>query len=158
MRVLRTCTFTIICEGKTTDIQHSIVDYHAKRKQWPRTIVVDIPRAQKVVNYIGIEKCKDLLFHSGKYEGAMVSQEGANVIIFSNRPPDMRPDIMSLDRWCVYQIPIPNDYKIPIITYLDWDDVIAPVKSQIPNLVQPDTQEISEVEEISDNSGLFQIF
>lgn len=54
-------------------------------------ILWDIPRSQQeFMNYGAIEKLKDGLWFSGKYESAMrIRQEQAHVVVFMNDDPDM---------------------------------------------------------------------
>jgi len=55
-------------------------------------IIIDIPRAdnQEYLNYGAIEKLKDGVFFSGKYNSALkVRDANAHVVVFSNHPPDL---------------------------------------------------------------------
>lgn len=110
---------TIIVGGKAHDIRNAVIQYHEKTKRWPKRVIINIPRDHDRIDYEGFENVKDMFFYSGKYEGGMVSQEPCHVVVFANEHPNVKK--MSLDRWAIYQIPIPNDYIPPIIHYLDWD-------------------------------------
>lgn len=82
---------TILCNGKFDDIAYSLPDN-------PKIIIFDIPRRlEERVNYQAIEKCKDGMVFSGKYESKMKYFNEPHVIVFSNFKPDLTA--LSLDRW-----------------------------------------------------------
>lgn len=94
----------IVVGGKKSDIFFGIQDFHKKRGVFPKIIFIDIPKAD--LNYISwgaIEKIKDGLFYSGKFESGMVLMNKPHVICFANRPPP-NEDKMSVDRWVVTDI------------------------------------------------------
>jgi len=93
----------IIVAGKQNDMFCSIVKYHEEHGDYPELILIDIPRNNiKYVSYGGIEKIKDGLFFSGKYESSAVIMNCPNVFCFSNAEPDYYE--MSKDRWRVRNI------------------------------------------------------
>jgi len=93
----------IIVAGKQNDMFCSIVNYKEQHGDYPELILIDIPRNNlKWVSYGGIEKIKDGLFFSGKYESAAVIMNCPNVFCFSNAEPNY--DEMSADRWRVRKI------------------------------------------------------
>jgi len=76
---------TIVCDGKTSDIAYLI----ANMKLPPRVVIWDIPRSlEEHVNYNAIEKVKNGLFTSTKYETKMVVFDVPHVIIFANFFPN----------------------------------------------------------------------
>jgi len=93
----------IILEGKTSDCKNAIVDYVAKNKKYPRTILINVTRDEyKGVSYSCLEKVKDMLFYSGKYEGGMICGPNPHVIVFANNPPNLEK--LSGDRWWIRKI------------------------------------------------------
>lgn len=83
-------------------IQQRVASY-----DWPRVIIFDIPRAtpEQYVSYASIEKAKDGLFFSGKYESNWCCYDPPHVIVFANMPPDEAK--LSKDRWVIKQIDAP---------------------------------------------------
>lgn len=88
----------IILGGKANDMKHGIVNYVNKHGEYPRTIVIDIPRTSRnFLSYQGIEEIKNACFFSGKYDGDMVVGNCPHLVIFANFRPDV--DKCSADRW-----------------------------------------------------------
>lgn len=93
----------LILSGKGTDIFHGIVKYKETMSAYPRVIIIDIPRSSlEYVSYAAIEKVKDGLFFSGKYEGCMVLMNAPHIICFANSEPQVEK--MSMDRWAIKEI------------------------------------------------------
>lgn len=79
--------------------------------------VIDIARSDDAVNYTFIEKAKDGMVFSSKYESrTKMSETGANhfVVCFANVPPDITK--LSLDRWQVYRINADKTWTRGIVT------------------------------------------
>lgn len=79
-----------------------IIQQKIKKKEPTKTIIFDIPRCNKVVNYRLLEKIKNGSFTSTKYEGSDIIIPWPHVIILANRPPDMLE--LSEDRWVIKNI------------------------------------------------------
>lgn len=94
----------IICTGKAGDIFNQCVQFQEIKKDDPEIILVDVPRTtNQFINYTAIEKLKDGLFYSGKYEGGVVQfVDNPHVLVFSNELPNF--ENMSEDRWEIYYI------------------------------------------------------
>lgn len=94
----------IIGGGKSNDIFNQVngwIEKHPDKD--PTLVILDIPRtSMDYVNYGCIEKLKDGLFYSGKYEGGVCCFDIPHVIIFSNEEPNY--DAVSKDRWNVINI------------------------------------------------------
>lgn len=89
---------SIIVNGKQTDIFHGFRTYLEYYEKYPNICIIDIPRCnQSYVCYGTIEKLKDGLFFSGKYESGQIRLIPLHIIIFANFPPDKLK--MSEDRW-----------------------------------------------------------
>lgn len=82
--------------GKSADVLYA---YDGQR-----VVIWDIPRSQnEFMNYGAIEKLKDGLYFSGKYESGMRLREGAaHVIVFMNQQPD--PFKLSADRYNITEL------------------------------------------------------
>lgn len=92
----------IICDGKKTDIFNEVKTSMDKEKE-PRIIICDVPRTSiSFLNYGVIEKLKDGLVYSGKYEGGTLIFGNPHVIIFANEYPD--ESTMSADRWVIKEL------------------------------------------------------
>lgn len=88
---------TLVINGNITNAFHLIATYIQTKKEFPRSIMVDIPRSEfKFVSYGALEAIKTGLFYSGKYEGFMVCMPSPHLLIFSNYY--LPPDIYSADR------------------------------------------------------------
>lgn len=94
----------IILGGKSADVRNGIVDYFNKNGDTPELIVYNVPRSldKSYLSYESIENCKDMVFYSGKYEGAMICGNAPHLIIFANEPPYFEK--LSEDRWSVWEI------------------------------------------------------
>lgn len=96
----------ILAEGKKDNILNQTLMYQEKNDdEDPEIILVDIPRTieNKYVSYTVLEKLKDCLCYSGKYEGGVIQFiESPHIIVFSNEEPLWEK--MSQDRWCVTRI------------------------------------------------------
>lgn len=94
----------IITNGKATDTFNQILG-HIQANKEIKTCIIDIPRCMNsYVSYQSIEKIKDGLFYSGKYEGGICCFKPPHIIIFSNEEPDY--DQMSQDRWNIIRIAV----------------------------------------------------
>lgn len=97
----------LICSGKASDMKYLIVKYKEKYGDFPKVIIMDIPRSSlDYVSYTGIEEIKNGLFCSSKYECEMVVMNSPHVLVFANEEP--KYDEMSADRWSVEEL-VPYD-------------------------------------------------
>lgn len=102
---------TIIVQGKASDVVNQIAKFIDEEKQNPRVIVYDIPRtSREYVAYGLLEKIKNGLIYSGKYEGRRILMPPVHVFVFANFPPDT--DKMSEDRWNVVEIDAHDDDEV----------------------------------------------
>jgi hypothetical protein len=77
-------------------------------KTKPKIVFIDIPRSQRdYVQYGMLEKIKDGLFCSGKYESTTVIMNPPHMIFMANFPPEMDPEKadVSPNRWVITRIP-----------------------------------------------------
>lgn len=89
--------------GKRTDMFCGLVKVIEKELECPPIVLVDIPRSSHgFIDYSGLEKIKDGMFFSPKYESGMVRFNRPHIICFANEPPLY--DLMSLDRWVVEEL------------------------------------------------------
>lgn len=89
----------LYCSGKTADIAYAI----AQKKKKPKIILMDVPRCNKdYVNYHTIEKLKDGIFFSPKYESTEVIMNSPWIWVFANEPPNREK--LSADRWRIMEI------------------------------------------------------
>lgn len=94
---------TVIVNGKQNDVFHGIKSYLETKKDFPEVVIVDIPRVNaNYVCYGTMEKIKDGLFYSGKYEGGMILLIPCHLIVFANFEPDT--STMSRDRWHIEKL------------------------------------------------------
>lgn len=92
----------ILCEGKKNDIYNQ-VNTMLENEKIPTYIICDIPRTSMgFINYGILEKLKDGMIYSGKYEGGLCIFPPPTVICFANHEPDT--STMSKDRWNIKQI------------------------------------------------------
>lgn len=96
--------------NKNTDAMHAIAKILEPDKKDKNavpgvveTVIFDVPRCQfNFLNYGVIEKVKDGICISGKYDGACAVFACPHVFVFANTPPDFLQ--MSLDRWQIYDV------------------------------------------------------
>lgn len=93
---------SIVVDGAADNIKCALALLKKENKPMPRTIIWDIPRSQEHVSYTAMEKIKDGLFFSGKYESGMVIMETPHVVCFANRLPDHSK--LSGDRWDIREL------------------------------------------------------
>lgn len=88
----------IIANGKQADVFNQYKMYLEEYEVQPTLAIIDIPRShQDYVCYSTLEKIKDGLIYSGKYEGGKLRLIPHHLIIFANFEPDVRK--LSSDRW-----------------------------------------------------------
>lgn len=93
----------VIVNGKQSDIFNGIKSFIDGQKKFMDIVIIDIPRTnQNYVCYGTMEKLKDGLFYSGKYEGGQILMPPIHLIVFANFHPDK--STMSEDRWNVVLI------------------------------------------------------
>jgi len=93
----------LVLNGKQGDMFNAIVNWKLKKDDFPTVIIIDIPRsAIDFVSWSAIEKIKDGLFYSGKYEGDMCCFNSPHVICFANSEPPIEK--LSADRWKIKKI------------------------------------------------------
>jgi len=91
----------VIANGKQADIFNQYCDY--LKKDQPKVAIIDIPRSHKdYVCYSTLEKIKDGLAYSGKYEGGKLRITKHHLIVFANFEPDTSK--LSQDRWLITNI------------------------------------------------------
>lgn len=93
---------TIVTSGKATDSFNQILN-HMKENNKVKICIIDVPRCMKeYISYQGIEKIKDGLFHSSKYEGGICCFPPPHIIVFANSKPDYTK--FTSDRWNIINI------------------------------------------------------
>jgi len=87
----------LVVGGNAGDIFCGVArECEAKRE--PEVVIFDIPRSSRgYVSYKAIEKVKDGIFYSTKYESGMCRFNRPHVICFANELPD--EERLSSDRW-----------------------------------------------------------
>jgi len=94
---------TVIVNGKQGDVFHGIKNFIETKKKYPNPVLIDIPRTnENYVCYGTMEKIKDGLFYSGKYEGGVIRLLPCHLFVFANFPPDTSK--MSSDRWDIHMV------------------------------------------------------
>lgn len=88
-----------IISGKKADCFFAIHSYLVTHDgAGPKIVIIDIPRSNiDYVSYTAIEKIKDGLLFSGKYESKSVRFNRPHIICFANEVPNTTT--MSVDRW-----------------------------------------------------------
>lgn len=95
-------TGTIISSGKAADVFNQL-NTTIDKEIVPKVVLCDVPRVvADYVSYQALEKLKDGLLYSGKYEGGLCCFGDVHVIAFANQRP--KTDTMSLDRWKLYEV------------------------------------------------------
>lgn len=97
----------IIANGKQADIFNQYKVYLTETGKQPTIALIDIPRSHKdFVCYSTLEKIKDGLIYSGKYEGGKCRLIPHHLIILANFEPDLSK--LSEDRWVITNLAEPN--------------------------------------------------
>lgn len=89
----------IVVGGKNDNILHGATEFVREDKTYDKYIfIIDLSRTMEhYVCYEAIEKLKNGLWFSGKYESGMILIPPPHVIIFANYEPQY--ERLSLDRW-----------------------------------------------------------
>lgn len=97
----------VIATGKTADIANQLKNWleaHEENQEFPRLAIMDVPRSSlNFINFQAMEKLKDGLIYSGKYEGGACAVDDLHLICFANEEPNLEGTI-SLDQWHVIRI------------------------------------------------------
>lgn len=92
----------ILCEGKSDNIMNQI-NKAIENEIEPKLVIIDSPRShENFINYSAIEKLKNGLLYSGKYEGGICVFPHPHVFIYANHEPDLEK--MSSDRWVIIKL------------------------------------------------------
>ena len=92
----------ILVDGKANDVKCAVAQM-VHEKKYPKLVMWDLSRTREdYVSYESIEKIKNGIFFSGKYESGMVQYNPPHVIVFANFPPDTSK--LSKDRWHIVEI------------------------------------------------------
>lgn len=74
-----------------------------------RVIIWDLPRSTKgAISYATLESVKNGLICNTKYETGVKAFNPPHIFVFANFPPD-KPEEMSSDRWCIYNLEAVDD-------------------------------------------------
>lgn len=93
----------LVVSGKSTDAFFGVVSYKEKQGCFPGVLIIDVPRTDMMdFNYACVEKIKDGLFFSGKYESQQVIFNSPHVFVFANKAP--YECALSKDRWHIVHI------------------------------------------------------
>lgn len=93
----------IIANGKQADVFNQYRMHLEEVKTQPKIAIIDIPRShQEYVCYSTMEKIKDGLVYSGKYEGMKLRLIPHHLIVLANFEPDKSK--LSSDRWQIVNL------------------------------------------------------
>lgn len=89
---------TLVLSGKASDAFY-IIQQAVQQKNYPKTIIFDVPRSmENYISWQAIEKIKDGLLCSTKYEGGVISLPWTpHILCFANFIPPKEK--LSMDRW-----------------------------------------------------------
>ena len=93
----------LIVTGAPGDMKYQIVNFKKVNGASPMLIIMNIPRRQRRICYVGLEEMKDGVFASPKYESSMHMQNWPHIIVMANMPPVPEGN-MSADRFKVYSV------------------------------------------------------
>ena len=89
--------------GSLKDCMYAVLKFHENKKNNLKICIFDFPRCvEDKVSYATLEKIKDGIAFSPKYESGMVIFDSPHVLCFANWTPDLTA--MSLDRWYIAKI------------------------------------------------------
>lgn len=87
----------VIIEGKKNDILHCAAEAETD------IYIFDFERSmEEYISYSAMEKIKNGMFMSGKYESKMILRNSPHVICFANFKPDISK--LSADRWKIHKL------------------------------------------------------
>lgn len=103
----------ILVGGKGDNILYGVTQWCLDEKKCDDLIVLfDFERSiEDYISYSAIEKIKNGLWYSGKYEGSMVIINSPHILVFSNFMPKV--DSLTLDRWHLF-ISDNNKFSSPV--------------------------------------------
>ncbi len=135
--------------GKQSDMFHGILMHKEHTGMYPKIVIVDIPRSYlQYVSWSAIEKIKDGIFFSGKYDSGVALFNSPHVICFANEPPDTYT--MSKDRWRVVDIMEGYTFdKDPDIGSSEFDRIMEEVNESL----LADQKEVNETMKSGDEDA-----
>lgn len=87
----------VLLDGKKNDILYCASENDSE------LYIYDIPRSYEgFVSYDAIEKIKNGLYMTGKYESKTICRNSPHLLVFANFKPETHK--LSLDRWIIYKI------------------------------------------------------
>lgn len=102
VKYLQATESIVIADGKSADIMFMVLK-ELENLRLPRIIILDVPRDSiGWINYSILEKLKNGIISSGKYEGGSRPIPSPHVFIFANEAPNRAK--LSADRWHVVEI------------------------------------------------------
>lgn len=109
----------LICDGNVRDTACMIKEWYEKNPHKElKGILMDIPRCEIFnVRYDLIEKVKNGIMFSGKYQSGQIILPRLHIICFANDPPNVEE--LSIDRWKIYEIQ--EDFDVD---FVDVEDVM----------------------------------
>jgi len=99
---------TLYCFGQANNIKFSIAKFLENNKNNIKTIIYDVPRNVKHIDYSGLEQIKQGIFFNEKYESNYCLFDPPHLVVFSNSKPDING--LSRDRLVVIDL---TCYKNP---------------------------------------------
>lgn len=103
--IYREYDYACINGGKAADMKNCIAEFMEVNDNYtPEIVIMNIPKSfdKEYLSYHGIEECKDMFFHSGKYKGKMVDGNPPHFFIFANVEPDLAK--MTDNRWNIVNV------------------------------------------------------
>lgn len=88
--------------GRLSDIMNILFNHDLENLEM---IIVDIPRKNKnKISYAAVECILDGMITNTKYETGTKVFNPPHLIVFSNYPPEIDEDVLSMDRWRITEI------------------------------------------------------
>lgn len=88
--------------GRLSDIMNILFNQDLENLEM---IIVDIPRKNKnKISYAAVECILDGMITNTKYETGTKVFNAPHLVVFSNYPPDIDEDVLSMDRWRITEI------------------------------------------------------
>lgn len=95
----------IICGGSAADMKYMIVKYNEENGDFPETIVFDIPKCKRKLEWGGVEELVNGVFASTKYECKPVMMPYTRIFVFANWEAPTDDLFIGADRFVITEVP-----------------------------------------------------
>lgn len=95
----------LITGGSAADMKYLIVKYKERTGDFPETVVFDVPKTKRSMDWAGVEEIANGVFASTKYECEVVVMPYTRIFVFANWPAPDDDVYIGADRFECIEVP-----------------------------------------------------